>query len=170
MVELKIKSKISLNGYLKLSFFMTYRKPSIIFFNILGFFLLLAVFSGFAKGYDMSSAGAYASLIFGIVFVVVVPLSLYFGTKKSYRANKTFQEEIEFRFTEEKMFVKGETFEANLTLSTMYKMEELKNYILIYHNRQAMNIISKESMSKAQIKHFHELCDIWRRHKYDLTK
>jgi len=101
-----IKTKISEAEYIKLVFLLSYRRPVRIFSTLLGLSLII-----FALVTDAEHAQIRA-LIFGLFFVVLVPILIYSGAKRRYSANLRLQEEIEYEFTDDRMMQRAASFTA----------------------------------------------------------
>lgn len=53
-----------------------------------------------------------------------------------------------YEFTSEKIKITGETFNSELDWGKTYEIKELKDWILIYQNRQVANVLPKESFGE----------------------
>ena len=124
---------------------LTYRKPITILLTIIGltmFFGSILYFLGFKIPVD---GPPYFQIIFGFTIIAIMPFSIYIGGKKNFSSNARLQEKISYEFTDEKIKQIGETFNSDMDWTKIYKILELKDWILIYQNRQIANIIHKES-------------------------
>lgn len=71
--------------------------------------------------------------------------------RKAYFSNKRFQENLSYTFTNEKVHTKGETFEEEFNWSSVYSVNENKNWFMIYLSSYLMKIIPKKDFTKEQI-------------------
>ena len=71
--------------------------------------------------------------------------------RKAYFSNKRFQENLSYTFTNEKIHTKGETFEEEFIWSSVYSVNENKNWFMIYLSSYLMKIIPKKDFTKEQI-------------------
>lgn len=127
---------------------LTYRKPLMIFITIIGITMLVGSL-GYLFGFkDLFSDPPYVPGILGFVFVIVFPFSIYMGAKRSFSSNKMLIENINYEFTDKKILLTGESFISEMDWKNIYKILELKDWILIYQNRQVFNVIPKESFGK----------------------
>jgi hypothetical protein len=86
-----------------------------------------------------------------ISFIFIIPIFLYFinkGVKNSFNSNSKIQENIIYEFFEDKLKITGETYNGETNWDKIYKIEELKNYVLIYENLTSCYIIKKESFNE----------------------
>lgn len=140
-----IESKIDSANYMKLMFTLIYRKPATFFLLLLGLIAIIIsvpFFLGFNVQFEKPP---YLELFFGIFILFVFPIIIYLSTKRNYKTNLRFQERITYEFTEDKIKMSGESFNSEMDWLKIYKIQELKNWVLIYQNRAAANIIPKES-------------------------
>lgn len=101
------------------------------------------------------------NLIYFIILLIFIfiyfPYRHYKTIKKVFYSNKKIQENIIYTFNEEKIHVKGESFESEFTWKSIFKLKELKDWFLIYQSMNVMNIVPKKNFTKEQI---HELRQI----------
>ncbi|MFN3755145.1 YcxB family protein [Flavobacterium sp.] len=151
-----IKTKIDTKKYLKLMFYLTYKKPLIILMHLIGvvtFIYSLLYFSGIIILEEMP----LIPLIFGFIMTFMIPISLYKNFKKNFLSNKRIQENIEYEFTNVKMKIIGESFNSELELNKVHKIVELKNWFLIYQSEQVANLIPTENLNENEVKVLREI-------------
>lgn len=86
-----------------------------------------------------------------MVFFVFIIIRTYFSVKNIFNSNKKIQEVISYTFTDEKIRMAGETFSEDFTWDSIYKVKENKEWFLIYHNAQTMNMVPKRFFKNKQI-------------------
>jgi hypothetical protein len=143
-----IDTKLDFKKYLGLMYIMTYRKPMMIFFTLLGLILVffpLLYFLGCNIPYDKPP---YFQLLFGIFIVSLLPVSVYLGAKKNFSSLGKLQERIIYVFTEENMRMTGETFDFELEWTKVRRILEMRKWILIYQSKTTAFILPKESFGE----------------------
>ncbi len=90
------------------------------------------------------------SMWFAILILFMVIRS-YFSVRFAFSSNKNIQESITYTFTDEKIRIQGETFEEEISWSSIYKVKENKDWFLIYQSAQVMNMVPKKFLTKEQI-------------------
>ncbi|RYU91944.1 YcxB family protein [Mucilaginibacter terrigena] len=145
-----IKTIITFKEYLKLMYYLTYRKGWTIYVSIIGLVMFITGILSLLNISDLQADPTFA-LFFGAFAVIFLPISIYFSAKKNFSSNKRLQEEIEFEFAGDKMTVKGSSFSSELGLNEVFKIEEIKQWFLIYQSKQTANFISKANLSEQQI-------------------
>ena len=129
--------------YLKLMYWLTYKKPWTIIITIIGLTMLIIsilYFLGYPLTFDKLP---YAQLIIGLI-VIFIPISIYRSAKKSFSSNGRLQEKMIYELTVDKIIITGETFKTEMDWTKLHKIQELKDWILIYNNKFNANIIPKE--------------------------
>ena len=151
---MKFKTKISVEDYIKLNYILFYRRGMMIFLTIVGVLMLLVVFlyySGIAPRIFAEGTVPFVQIIVGFSMVVGMPILIYFSSKKSFLSNLRLNEEIEYDFTYDKMKVTGESFSSELNLDKTFKIQELKDWFLVYQNNIVFNPIPKHTLNSDQI-------------------
>jgi len=92
-----------------------------------------------------------------LVFSVFIMIRTYFNVKNIFYSNQKIQENISYTFRDEKICMEGETFNEDFTWNSIYKVKENKEWFLIYHNAQTMNMVSKKFFTKNQISGLRDL-------------
>jgi len=147
---MKINFKIDHEEFFKLMYALTYRRGWIIFITVVGILMLLLSIFHFLGFYQMSTTPVF-QLFFGFYVLIFIPLSVYFSAKRIFNSNKRLQENMTYEFFDQKMKITGESFNSELDLTKSYKIQEIRNWFLIYQSRQVANFIPKGNLSSDQI-------------------
>lgn len=135
---MKAETKISLKDYVKIMFYMTYTRPLMI---VLLSLMLIFFISFIALPGDNDTFPMFTLF----VVIILLPVLTYFSAKKNYSNNLRIQEKICYDFTEDKIIIQGESFYSEMDWNKIYKVVELKNWILLYQSGQSANLILKSS-------------------------
>jgi len=157
---MKFISSINFNDYLKLNYILTYKNKWVIYISILGLLMLLATglyYSGLTPWLYAKDNPPYFQFFFGIFTLIGIPCSVYFSAKRNFKASERLQEEIEYELTNEKFKLTGSSFSNEMTWDKTYKIQELKNWFLIYQNRKVANLIPKRNLSLEQTEYLRNL-------------
>jgi len=143
--KMKIETRLDFKSYIKLMFSLTYKKPIMIFIIIyLLVVLVMAIFIFsdlkflFGETYDIP-------LFLAFYIIIALPILIYFNARKNFSTNGLIKEKIIYEFTDDKICHTGETFYSEKDWTKVYKIVEMKHWILIYQSRQIANLIPKES-------------------------
>ncbi|PCI99439.1 MAG: hypothetical protein COB15_04450 [Flavobacteriales bacterium] len=159
-----VETKLEFKDYIKVTMGLIFLKPrNIILIAI--FFLILGsnIITGFEEGADTGSILALILPVIIVVsiFLILLPAVIYFTRKKWFYTSSKLQGVITYEFTPEKMLLKGDSFSSEMDWSTIYKVEERKEMILIYHSKAAANFVCKDAFGDR----LDEFKDIVRKHK-----
>ncbi len=150
---MKIKYKISQKEYIRLMYFLAYRRPVVIVTLLLGFYLIYLdvkiIMSGQLNFIPISSIVFNISILLGAF--ILYPLWYYYKFRKDYKTNKVISLETTSIFKEDIIQDVGESFTVELAWKNIYKVEELKNWFLFYHSKSTYGFCPKRVMTKEQI-------------------
>ncbi|WP_294284211.1 YcxB family protein [uncultured Chryseobacterium sp.] len=121
--------------------------------RLIVFLLILLMFFVIKESVDSSAETDLlrsTSMWFAILILFMVIRS-YFSVRFAFSSNKNIQESITYTFTDEKIRIQGETFEEEISWSSIYKVKENKDWFLIYQSAQVMNMVPKKFLTKEQI-------------------
>ena len=158
-----IQAKISFKEYLSLMYKLTYRKlPTILLTVLGGFFLLLVmvyvVFFIFSEHRDFSRDILSIAFI-GLIFLLLTPWSVYRQSKKGYDSNAGIKELLTYDIEVEVIHISGESFKSEMNWDKIWKIKELRDWILIYHSSQTFNPIPKRTLTDEQLANFWQIVD-----------
>ena len=143
---MKIKTHIPRRAYIKLMFFLAYRKPDE---RIVGALVgALVVMISLHPSFGMLT---HAQLSLVGSALVGIPLGIYIRSRFTYDGSKRLQEIIEYDITADKLNVTGGSFAAESDWSNIYKIQELHNWFLLYQTKQAFYMIPKADMTPDEI-------------------
>lgn len=124
-----------------------------IFATVIGILVLIVAGATFGKIETMYTV---LYTIFGIIFLVYVPFSLYMRSKRQILASKVLQGVLHYKLDEEGIHVSQNDQTADLPWNQIYKVVSTKSNLLIYSSRVnayviPRNIIEKEYEKAAQL-------------------
>ena len=142
-----IESKLTKKDYQKLLLLLTYRKPLMIVIVLIGLLsLILSVlfFLGVSVSFDKPP---YFQMIFGFFVVIAMPIIVFRGASKTFKSNLRMQEKMVYEFNQDRITITGESFNTEMDWEKVHKIQELRNWILIYQSNQVANILKKGSIA-----------------------
>jgi len=143
---MKIITKIEFKDYLNWNIQMILRRPIMLVFPIAISFILF-------NNIDLILSFDIFSVIYVVVVLSIIiwmPIKTRQKIKKDFESNKTLQEEITYQFTNEKIEIIGETFHSEVSWTTVFKVNELKDWFLIYQGNNAVNLVPKKNFTRQQ--------------------
>lgn len=85
-------------------------------------------------------------ILFGILFLIYMPFSLYLRAKRQLASSEVFKEALHFTVTEEKITSSQKGESADLPWEQIYKVVETKSNILVYSSRINAFVLPKEQI------------------------
>ena len=128
-----------------------------IFATIIGIIVLIVSIATAGKVETMYTV-LYA--VFGIIFLIYVPVSLYMRSKQQILSSEVLKQSLHYRLDEEGVHVSQNGQTADLLWEQIYKMVATKSNLLIYSSRVnayviPMNVMGAEYETVAQLAQNH---------------
>ena len=146
--EIIIKPQFNLQDYFKVNLFLFFRK-----FIFLVVILLLCGLIGIVSLFILPSNEAFLAFkplyIILVLFPALMIFATYRVTKKSLQ-NPKLKENIRMSFTSEYFEETGETFTVKYFWTEIYKIEEGKNWFLIFLAKNRVKVILKADLDEVQ--------------------
>ena len=150
---MRIATKLTEGDIVRFNFYSFYKKWSIRILNVIMILWIIAVliFPSIIKNSN--------GLIFPALFLVFLPLSVYWSARKNYKNNKRIFEQIEYVFTEDNFTMTGDSFNATMTWDKVYKVTKTKRWILIWQTSSTANVIPLKDIWDGDVHHLKEILD-----------
>lgn len=87
-------------------------------------------------------------LVFGVVFLVYVPVSLNLRSKQQIRSSEILKQALHYKIDDTGVHVSQGEETADLEWKQIYKMAATKNSLLIYSNRVNAYVIPRKAMGE----------------------
>jgi hypothetical protein len=157
MEKVVITTKLTFEDFKKVNLYLFYKSNRIRVITGICIFALISsliIFSLNIIPFDNSSYTQFAVML----GIIVIP---YFGiiiiSKRNYNSNKIHRECVLYEFDHDAIFMTGESFKAELSMSTLFDLVETKNFFLVFQNPQFANVIPRRDITKDQIKHIKKM-------------
>lgn len=152
---MNIQVKLNFREYLKLNLILTYKRIITWLFTIIGLIVVLAglfAMIGIIITQDfVHLKDAILCTVIGLFMAMMIPLIVYRNAKNSYHTSKAIKETINYTFEKDKIVVQGESFNAEMQWDSVWKVHELKDWIVIYYNKLTANIVPKKALNDDQL-------------------
>jgi hypothetical protein len=136
-----ITSRLTQKDFINANLVLLYSR---IFVKIMTGIILLIFLSGIALEISGKNRSGIQPILTPFIILTVLPVSTYFAAKKNFNSDKRIGEQIEYTFNREDLFVKGESFHAQLSIEKIFKVTQTKNWLLVWQSKQIANVIPKE--------------------------
>ncbi|MEY3442734.1 MAG: hypothetical protein RLZZ519_1015 [Bacteroidota bacterium] len=155
--SIQIETQMELKDFMRLIFFLTYRRPMVLIVTILGFFVtgwgILALagiieFSAFSPGF---------TLFYGLFFLFWIPVAAYFRGKKQYASSKRSQELRKFEFTMQAIHMESESSNNEYKWASVYEVRFSGKWLLIFLSRSEAIFIPQNAFTAEKLAAFRTL-------------
>ena len=151
-----IKTKISFKEYRSLLLGLTYKKPVMKIILCVGFSMLIWILGYYLHLLPVPKPMIYQFITLTLI-AVVQPFVIYMTIKRNYDSSNHLGEQLEIELTESEIKIKGESFYTEIAWNKIFKIDEQKNWFLIYQNNLSAIIIPKNDFHGNQEKDFKEI-------------
>lgn len=162
---MKYEYQIKENEFIKLKFFLLYRKPLVIVTILIFVALLFLILRDFFV-FNIIDSFDMLILFLSIYLLIISPIIYFFLFRKEYRTNKPLQKRVVSEITEDKIVDTTEDSKAEASWENVHRIEELKSWFLFYYSNAMFGLSPKKSMESGQIA---ELRNIIRKKKSGLN-
>ena len=156
MEKIEIESQINLKEYIKLMYSLTYRRPLMIIMTIVGLLIVIVSLKN-AIVRDHWVDFPYQTLFFGIILLIFIPASIYWNAKKNFNSTPRIKERMVYTFEPEEFHILGESFNSSMSWDKVFKVQETKGWLLIYHNKIVASLIPRSSFSAEEYRQVKDL-------------
>lgn len=156
---MKIEYKINRKEYIKLMFFIVYRKTNSIILTTLGFVAFLLLIYAFItyKIFYLETSTILLNILIILYIFIYYPIKLFFRFKNYYDTNKMLSSFTKTEFLDNKFSDTSDSIYAEIEWKSIYKIEELKSWFLFYQNSTNFGFCPKRVMTESQIKELRNL-------------
>ena len=96
-------------------------------------------------------------LLFISLGIFISPILILRQTKKTYQTNKTFQEQLNYKLTNDSIHIKGETVDYVQKWTSFYKVKETKNFFMLYQGEGGVaTLLNKKMFSDKELTDFRQ--------------
>lgn len=90
-------------------------------------------------------------LLFAVVFLLYLPITLYFQAKRQLRTSKVLRESLHYCIDEEGVHTSQNGEHADLLWEQIYKMAATKHNVLVYSSRIHAYVIPKAQIQQYEV-------------------
>ena len=141
-----IVTKISFKEYVTLLYRLTYKKPVMKLLLFVAFAMLVWIAGYYSKILPVPKPTFYQYTTFFLI-TLVQPMVIYNTIRQNYRSSSHLKEQLKIEFTTTEIKMQGDSFYTVLDWAKIYKVQELKDWVLIYQNSLSAIIIPKKSLT-----------------------
>jgi len=87
----------------------------------------------------------------GGLFLLLVPSLIVMMSIYQFKSNPSFQNDITYTFSEDKILIQGITFKSEVSWAHIIKQKEISGFLILYHTKKFGNFIAKSKLSSDQL-------------------
>jgi hypothetical protein len=142
-----IKTKLTKDEYVKATLTVILNRTyTLYFFIFVSIVVIVNIISSVARGQAVIATILPPVLIFSAYILVI-----YFSVKRGYLKNKRISESIEYTFEENRLIIRGESFNSELSWDKINKVTLTKNWLLIWQTKISANAIPRKDISESDL-------------------
>lgn len=153
---MKLKAKVTIRQYLKLLFSLAYSKPLMIFLIAVALLLVLWIILFHLQILNLPQPVIYQYITL-LLIAVIQPTVILTTIIRNYYSSNHLRETLDMDLTDDQIKIRGESFYMEILWTKIYKVDEKKNWFLIYQNNLSAILIPKKELSSDQIKQVQEI-------------
>lgn len=127
-----------------------YKKPSIIFAQILGLYFISTIILDHYNIINWYSGTPYWEIGLGL-FLLLAPILILFISIVQFNSNPANKEAILYTFSNQGVEIKGNSYLSKLDWIYFMKQKEIGQYLILYHSKKFGSYIDKTMLTDAQI-------------------
>ena len=150
---MKIEYQINFKEYLKLMFYLYYRKPLSIILLVLAVVISVQLLSSLFTGeiYFQNTSNNLLGLSMVIMIFIFYPILHFRRFKRNFETNKMISLNTVTEFTMQKFSDTAESVYAEVDWKNVYSVEELKSWFLFYQSATSFGFCPKRVFSVEQL-------------------
>ena len=152
VLDIKLSGQIEYQDYRNLIFGISLKKP--IYFVALGIMFLFTITVLINREYFLNHFESYLFVFILVGTYLLSPVFTLIQIKKLYKTNKIFQEQLNYKLTNDSIHIKGNTVESTQSWTHFYKMKEEKNFFLFYQGKSVATLLDKKMFSESELFEF----------------
>jgi YcxB-like protein len=150
-----VTTKLTVKDYINATLIIMFRRTQVIIFaSIISIISLGNILLSAFK-----SQMIITTLLPPVVTIFIFGFVFRYSLSRAYKNNPRIQETIQYTFTEDKLVMKGESFNADLTWHTIPKVTQTKNWVLIWQSKSIANAIPKKDIAAEDIHDLKKILD-----------
>jgi len=114
-----------------------------------GLLMIVWIVCYFSQIISIPKPEIYQYITLGVISIVQ-PLVIYWTIKRNYDSSNHLREELELNVTHNKISMQGESFYTEMAWSKIFKVDEVKNWFLVYQNNLSAILISKKDLDNKE--------------------
>lgn len=150
MENFTISTQMTAKEYAKAMLIGAYKKPTFIFINFMGLYLLTTVILDHLEVIDYYTDSLPIELFWGVLFLFF-PVIIVLIAIRQFNSNPAFRNAINYTFSETGLAVDGETCKSEYAWSHFVKQKEAGKFLVLFQSRQFASYVDKTKLTEEQL-------------------
>ncbi|MCJ8164103.1 YcxB family protein [Pontibacter sp. E15-1] len=165
----QVSAQLTQQDFIRFNFRYFFSRPLVkVFVGVLGFAFLISLLGTVLTGISEYEQGNIIeqgmSLLILPGMVGLICWGVYSQSKRSYATTSSVHEPITYTFSGTGVHLKGSSFESDLTWKAFHKVQETKQWFILFQNSSAANLVPKAAMESEE--HLQTLRKLIASHKH----
>ncbi len=157
MEKIVIQHQMNKKQYLSAAFVLLYRRPGIWLITVFGILVIGWGIWNLVSGNSTTGFGAEFDLIYGCLILLLLPLAGAVRSLRMYSSSKRLSELRQFEFSTGGFKVSSPSAAIEYQWDGVHKIEEMRNWLLIFVSRLEVYHIPKSAFSAEQLSGVQEM-------------
>jgi hypothetical protein len=148
----QVQTHLSFKEFLRFNYGIFLKSRFVIIFAVLAAFISIVISIAYLRG-DLDLSGIkidYPTMGIFLFVIIMMPVSIYFQSKRNYYSSRDLQKPITYQFTEQGVHSNGAHFTSDNTWDMYRRVVETKLFFLLYQSDLAFNIVPKRSFNNQE--------------------
>jgi len=150
MTPFSITTRISTKEYSRFMLTGIYKKPAFILATTIGMYYAITLALHYLDIIEWYNGTPVFEICLG-TFLLLAPLLIVFISVQQFKSNPSFQNDMNFTFSEDSYRVEGLTFKSEFSWNHIIKQKEVGRFLILYHNKRLGNFIDKTKLTEEQL-------------------
>jgi len=150
-LDINLTGKIRYEDYRNLILGLTYKRPTYYILSCIIILFLLALMNAS----NILDSNQYL-ILFVFLGIFISPIFVLRQIKKNYRTNKIFQEQLNYKLTNDSIHIKGEMIDSVQKWNRFFKKQETKSFFMFYQAEGIATLLDKKMFSDKELTDFRQ--------------
>ena len=158
-IDINLKGKIKYEDYRNLLLELTFKRIKYFVFIFICIFILLVLSLMNANDIiknDIIKNSHLHFILFIFLGFFISPILVVWQSKKNYRTNRIFQEQLNYKLTNDSIHMKGEIVDSVQKWTGFYKKKETKSFFMFYQQEGIATLLDKKMFSDKELTDFRQ--------------
>jgi hypothetical protein len=148
MNKVTIETKLTLDDFVKANYILLFQKPTTKLLLLVAFLMIVLPVALAISG---TAPYSLVQSLIGIGLIAFYLFSTYLTARKNYNAIPGLKDALTYEFSNEQLVCFAGASSSQSTWDKVYKVTEMKHFILLWRSRQIVNVLPKRDITREQL-------------------